>query len=116
MNNTPTPETDAAKWTAARYSANDYVQVVDASVAAKLEQERDEARAKLHYPSHELYVNVLRENDQLRRVADEVLLNLKLIKKNNQGGYVGDARLRDECIDKLNSLPHVIAAKKGNVV
>lgn len=45
--NRPTPETDATKWTTARYGTNEYVEVVDADIARKLESERDEALGKL---------------------------------------------------------------------
>lgn len=105
--NPPTPETDAAKWTAARYATNDYVQVVDASVSAKLEQERDEARAELQtqlnnikqYDYH--YVLHVAERDQLRKVVDKLAEHV-------------EGTVEIQC--GYNSLPHVIAAKKGNEV
>lgn len=142
MNNTPTPETDAAKWTAARYSTNDYVDVVDASFAAKLERERDEARTitgfaldKDYYEKYQKFCAELEiaktERDQLRKVCDELLLTSEMLMTvvcNSSGGDWGKEtvdwqnaarRYVDEYYRRLttyNSLPHVIAAKKGNAV
>lgn len=124
-----TPRTDAAKRKVSILSSRcglarkEYnggeLEYVEPKQMEQLELELNEAKRRIAeyqpYADNALTISAKviewteceRERDELRNVADEVLLSLKLIKKNNQGGYVGDARLRDECINKLNSLPHV---------
>ena len=137
--NTPTPETDALARAGAYMKDGDYSstqgkQFVHIDDARKLEQERDEARAELqlqlnsikeydyHYGLH------VTERDQLRKVCDELFLTSEMLMTvvcNSSGGdwrketvdwQNAARRYVDEYYERLklyNSLPHVIAAKKG---
>lgn len=93
--NTPTPETDAME-----VDFNPYT--VPADFARNLECERDEYKKLLSETLKSdmpVVERLLLERDQLRKVCDELALMIDPFEYGELTSY--------------NSLPHVIAAKKG---
>lgn len=130
--NTKTPETDAKKWMAARYSENVYVEVVDADFGCKLERERDEARKERNELNNLLRSvgwgqgeidsaasfaeendALIAERDQLRKVCDELAKQLKPFAEciSTCGGQQLYPTT-STAISNYNSLPHVITKKE----
>jgi len=101
MNNTPTPETDAVM----AGDMGDSTHLIDMeNLCRKLEQERDKWKAahdKLEKVAVSLW-GVVKERDQLRKVADGLAHDLEMEL---------DPAFKPYSLSAYDSLPHVIERK-----
>lgn len=107
MSDQPTPETDALLYYLKQQFPATEGHIPLRERISKLERERDEAREKLDVMKDALCradviaADRLEERDQLRKVVDKLAEHV-------------EGTVEIQC--GYNSLPHVIAAKKGNEV
>lgn len=111
--NTPTPETDVVRHC-------DYPTIIE--TCRKLERERDEYKKLLSETLKSdmpVVERLLLERDQLRKVCDDFANRIRnvrpIVREDGSREDWIDCQI-DEMLRDYNSLPHVIAAKKGNEV